>query len=116
MYNDSSDDMSTVRCSFCGKSQDEVRKIVAGPGVFICNECIDLCKDIIDEEFYEEAVQEFEEVPKPNEILAALDEYVIGRERAKKVLSVAVYNHYKRIGHMDMAEKGEVELQKVIFA
>lgn len=112
MYNDSSDDMSTVRCSFCGKSQDEVRKIVAGPGVFICNECIDLCKDIIDEEFYEEAVQEFEEVPKPNEILAALDEYVIGQERAKKVLSVAVYNHYKRIGHMDMAEKGEVELQK----
>lgn len=112
MYNDSSDDMSTVRCSFCGKSQDEVRKIVAGPGVFICNECIDLCKDIIDEEFYEEAVQEFEEVPKPNEILDALDEYVIGQERAKKVLSVAVYNHYKRIGHMDMAEKGEVELQK----
>lgn len=112
MYNDSSDDMSTVRCSFCGKSQDEVRKIVAGPGVFICNECTDLCKDIIDEEFYEEAVQELEEVPKPNEILAALDEYVIGQERAKKVLSVAVYNHYKRIGHMDMAEKGEVELQK----
>ncbi|HCT95587.1 ATP-dependent Clp protease ATP-binding subunit ClpX [Vagococcus sp.] len=112
MYNDSSDDMSTVRCSFCGKSQDEVRKIVAGPGVFICNECIDLCKDIIDEEFYEEAVQEFEEVLKPNEILAALDEYVIGQERAKKVLSVAVYNHYKRIGHMDMVEKGEVELQK----
>lgn len=112
MYDDSLEANSAVRCSFCGKSQEEVRKIVAGPGVYICNECIDLCKDIIDEEIYETAVQEFLEVPKPNEILAFLDEYVIGQERAKKVLSVAVYNHYKRISAMETQEEGDVELQK----
>lgn len=112
MYDDSMDGNSTVRCSFCGKSQDEVRKIVAGPGVYICNECIELCKDIIDEEFHETAAQEFLDVPKPNEILSVLDEYVIGQERAKKVLSVAVYNHYKRVSNMEAHEDDEVELQK----
>ncbi|WP_314060328.1 ATP-dependent Clp protease ATP-binding subunit ClpX [uncultured Vagococcus sp.] len=110
MY-DNTDDNGSVRCSFCGKSQEEVKKIVAGPGVYICNECIDLCKDIIDEEFHEDAVHDFLDVPKPNEILNALDEYVIGQDRAKKVLSVAVYNHYKRVGNMEEAEDG-VELQK----
>lgn len=110
MY-DNTDDNGSVRCSFCGKSQEEVKKIVAGPGVYICNECIDLCKDIIDEEFHEDAVHDFLDVPKPNEILNALDEYVIGQDRAKKVLSVAVYNHYKRVNNLEEVQDG-VELQK----
>ncbi|HJD15807.1 MAG TPA: ATP-dependent Clp protease ATP-binding subunit ClpX [Candidatus Enterococcus stercoripullorum] len=101
----------TVRCSFCGKSQAEVRKIVAGPGVYICNECVELCKDIIDEDFYEEVVREFTDVPKPKEILEVLNEYVIGQDFAKRALSVAVYNHYKRINAMENYED-EVELQK----
>ena len=99
-----------VRCSFCGKAQEEVRKIVAGPGVYICDECIELCKDIIDEEFYEEAVFEFMDVPKPKELLEILNQYVIGQDRAKRALSVAVYNHYKRV-NSEMTED-EVELQK----
>lgn len=101
----------TVRCSFCGKSQAEVRKIVAGPGVYICNECVELCKDIIDEDFYEEMVREFTDVPKPKEILEVLNEYVIGQDFAKRALSVAVYNHYKRINAMESYDD-EVELQK----
>ncbi|EOT43580.1 ATP-dependent Clp protease ATP-binding subunit ClpX [Enterococcus columbae] len=101
----------TVRCSFCGKSQAEVRKVVAGPGVYICNECVDLCKDIIDEGYYEELVQEFTEVPKPKEILEVLNEYVIGQDYAKRALSVAVYNHYKRINAL-VDENDDVELQK----
>ncbi|MEQ3444548.1 ATP-dependent Clp protease ATP-binding subunit ClpX [Enterococcus cecorum] len=101
----------TVRCSFCGKSQDEVRKIVAGPGVYICNECVELCKDIIDEDFYEEVVREFTDVPKPKEILEVLNEYVVGQDFAKRALSVAVYNHYKRINAMESYDD-EVELQK----
>ena len=101
----------TVRCSFCGKSQAEVRKIVAGPGVYICNECVELCKDIIDEDFYEEVVREFTDVPKPKEILEVLNEYVIGQDFAKRALSVAVYNHYKRINAMESYDD-EVELQK----
>ncbi|GCF94491.1 ATP-dependent Clp protease ATP-binding subunit ClpX [Enterococcus florum] len=101
----------TVRCSFCGKTQEEVKKIVAGPGVYICNECIDLCKEIIDEEFHEEAIREFIDVPKPKEILDVLNEYVIGQDRAKRALSVAVYNHYKRVNtERDVSD--EVELQK----
>lgn len=109
MY-DNTNGNETVRCSFCGKSQEEVRKIVAGPGVYICNECIDLCKEIIDEEFLDEEVREFIDVPKPKEILAILNDYVIGQDRAKKALAVAVYNHYKRVN----AESSEddVELQK----
>ena len=101
----------TVWCSFCGKSQDEVRKIVAGPGVYICNECVELCKEIIDEEFYEEVVREFTDVPKPKEILEVLNEYVVGQDFAKRALSVAVYNHYKRINAMESYDD-EVELQK----
>ena len=109
MYDNTSGN-ETVRCSFCGKSQEEVRKIVAGPGVYICNECIDLCKEIIDEEFLDEDVREFIDVPKPKEILAILNEYVIGQDRAKKALSVAVYNHYKRVNAESVED--EVELQK----
>lgn len=100
-----------VSCSFCGKSQEQVKKIVAGPGVYICNECIDLCKEIIDEEFSDAGYGEFLEVPKPQEIRSILNDYVIGQEQAKKSLSVAVYNHYKRINQMGSEEDG-VELQK----
>ena len=100
-----------INCSFCGKSQDQVKKIVAGPGVYICNECIDLCKEIIDEEFSDAGYGEFLEVPKPQEIRAILNDYVIGQEQAKKSLSVAVYNHYKRINQMD-TQDDDVELQK----
>lgn len=99
-----------VSCSFCGKAQNEVRKIVAGPGVYICDECIELCKEIIDEEFYEEAVFEFMDVPKPKELLDILNQYVIGQDRAKRALSVAVYNHYKRV-NVESEDDG-VELQK----
>ncbi|MGX7199894.1 ATP-dependent Clp protease ATP-binding subunit ClpX [Enterococcus nangangensis] len=110
MY-DGNNNNGTVRCSFCGKPQEEVRKIVAGPGVYICNECIDLCKEIIDEEFQDEAVREFTEVPKPLEILKVLNDYVIGQDQAKKALAVAVYNHYKRI-NQNAGESDGVELQK----
>jgi ATP-dependent Clp protease ATP-binding subunit ClpX len=98
-------------CSFCGKSQDEVRKLIAGPTVYICDECIDLCNDIIAEECdHEEALASSSNVPKPAEIKRVLDQYVIGQERAKKILAVAVHNHYKRIDSQMMT--GEVELQK----
>ena len=111
MYDNPSSN-ETVRCSFCGKTQEEVKKIVAGPGVYICNECIDLCKEIIDEEFYEEAVREFTEVPKPLEILEVLNNYVIGQDRAKRSLAVAVYNHYKRVNQQAQENTDDVELQK----
>ncbi|MFW7373437.1 ATP-dependent Clp protease ATP-binding subunit ClpX [Vagococcus fluvialis] len=116
MY-DNTDENNDVRCSFCGKSQDEVKKLVAGPGVYICNECIDLCKEIIDEEIQEEISSDLINVLKPKEILEILNEYVIGQERAKRVLAVAVYNHYKRVQQMALEEEedaiqDEVELQK----
>lgn len=98
-------------CSFCNRTQEEVRKLIAGPSVYICDECIDLCNDIIAEEVdQDEHVVGHSKVPKPKEIKAFLDQYVIGQERAKKVLSVAVHNHYKRIGHK--SGNGEVELAK----
>lgn len=100
----------TLRCSFCGKSQDEVKKLIAGPTVYICDECVELCNDIIVEEWAQEKGEEFRRLPKPKEIKAVLDEYVIGQERAKKTLSVAVHNHYKRINaNLDL---GDIELQK----
>jgi ATP-dependent Clp protease ATP-binding subunit ClpX len=86
-----------VKCSFCGKSQKQVKKLIAGPGVYICDECIELCNDIIEEELAETSEMHFEELPKPREIYDFLNDYVIGQERAKKILSVAVYNHYKRV-------------------
>lgn len=106
------DDGTSIHCSFCGKSSEQVKKIIAGPDVYICNECIDLCKEIIDEEIYSGETVEFGDVPKPQEIQKILSDYVIGQERAKKTLSVAVYNHYKRIGQMDAKGDDEIELQK----
>ena len=106
-----------VRCSFCGKSQESVRKIVAGPGVYICDECVDLCTSIIDAECYEDdevgyTLNELDKIPSPKEIKKILDDYVIGQEEAKKTLSVAVYNHYKRIAHEESEKKDDVEIQK----
>src|SRR6202522_928388 len=100
-----------VKCSFCGKSQKQVKKLIAGPGVYICDECIDLCNDIIEEELSEPTEVRFDELPKPTEIFNFLNDYVIGQERAKKILSVAVYNHYKRVQSGGYAD-AEVELQK----
>jgi ATP-dependent Clp protease ATP-binding subunit ClpX len=100
----------TLYCSFCGKSQHEVRKLIAGPSVFVCNECIDLCNDIIREEVQEKTGAKVENIPIPADIMGTLDEYVIGQTRAKRILSVAVHNHYKRLAHKK--DKGEVELQK----
>ena len=98
------------KCSFCGKSQNEVRKLIAGPTVYICDECIELCNDIIAEEWEEEKSRELRSLPKPAEIKTVLDQYVVGQERAKKILAVAVHNHYKRIEAG--ADAGDVELQK----
>ncbi len=99
-----------LRCSFCGKNRDEVRKLIAGPTVYICDECIDLCNDIIAEEWEEERAEVSSKLPKPAEIKKILDHYVIGQERAKKILSVAVHNHYKRIS--SKPETDDIELQK----
>jgi ATP-dependent Clp protease ATP-binding subunit ClpX len=100
-----------LKCSFCGKSQKQVKKLIAGPGVYICDECIDLCNEIIEEELSETSELKFDELPKPKEIYDFLNDYVIGQDDAKKVLSVAVYNHYKRI-QVGSAASGDVELQK----
>ena len=105
------DEKGQLKCSFCGKTQEQVRKLVAGPGVYICDECIELCNEIIEEEFSEEAEVELKDVPKPKDIRAILDQYVIGQDEAKKSLAVAVYNHYKRI-NMGAAKTDDVELQK----
>src|SRR5881409_1313461 len=103
-------DSDLLKCAFCGKSQKQVKKLIAGPGVYICDECIDLCNEIIEEELSDTAELKLDELPKPIEIYAFLNDYVIGQEQAKKVLSVAVYNHYKRI--QVGAANDEVELQK----
>src|SRR5690349_13253841 len=103
-------DSDLLKCSFCGKSQKQVKKLIAGPGVYICDECIDLCNEIIEEELSETSELKLEELPKPREIYSFLDDYVIGQDNAKKVMAVAVYNHYKRI---QVGQKNdEVELQK----
>src|SRR5690554_2995260 len=104
------DDRGQLKCSFCGKAQEQVKKLIAGPGVYICDECIELCNEIIEEEFTRDHEIELDSIPKPKEIREALDEYVIGQEEAKKALSVAVYNHYKRINSNVFTE--DVELQK----
>ncbi|MCC5795390.1 MAG: ATP-dependent Clp protease ATP-binding subunit ClpX [Chromatiales bacterium] len=107
------DDGKLLYCSFCGKSQHEVRKLIAGPSVFICDECVELCNDIIREELEDRQEQSGAKLPKPHEIKKVLDEYVIGQERAKKILAVAVYNHYKRLeSRAGDAAKSEVELAK----
>jgi len=104
------DEKGQLKCSFCGKNQEQVRKLIAGPEVYICDECIELCNEIIDEELNEEVALDFGNIPKPHEIKAILDQYVIGQEEAKRALSVAVYNHYKRINAENRFE--DVELQK----
>lgn len=104
------DEKGNLKCSFCGKPQEQVRKLVAGPGVYICDECIELCSEIVVEELGIEEEIEFNEIPKPKEILNILGEYVIGQERAKKALAVAVYNHYKRINSNSKID--DVELSK----
>ena len=107
-------DVRQLRCSFCGKTEDQVKKLIEGPGVYICNECVDLCFEIFEDEFYETAPEtgntELESLPKPREIKAFLDDYIVGQESAKKALSVAIYNHYKRIGHN--IDNDDIELQK----
>ncbi len=114
-------DDSRLKCSFCGKSQDQVKKLIAGPEVYICDECVDLCNQILDEEFFENKEKETGDgdnsaeekpIPKPHEIKAYLDQYIVGQDDAKKVLSVAVYNHYKRLKHNKDNDKDSVEIQK----
>jgi ATP-dependent Clp protease ATP-binding subunit ClpX len=107
------DTAELVKCSFCAKSQKLVKKLIAGPGVYICDECIDLCNEIIDEEFTQTPTVGIEELPIPRDIRAFLDDYVVGQDQAKKVLAVAVFNHYRRIRHKSAStRKDEVELQK----
>ncbi len=108
------DSAELVKCSFCGKSQKQVKKLIAGPGVYVCNECIDLCNEIIDEENTEETSASLEKLPNPREIRAFLADYVVGQETAKKVLSVAVFNHYRRIEYKQNAStrRDDIELSK----
>ena len=113
-----------LKCSFCGKTQDQVKKLIAGPDVFICDECVELCNEILDEEFFEakekngekleKSSDDIEEkaIPKPHEIKAYLDQHIVGQDDAKKVLSVAVYNHYKRLKHNKQEDTNGVEIQK----
>ena len=104
------DDKKQLKCSFCGKTQDQVRRLVAGPGVYICDECIELCQEIIEEEFEDATELELKDIPRPKEIKEVLDQYVVGQEEAKRNLSVAVYNHYKRIN--SNTRNDDVEIQK----
>lgn len=106
-----SEDSGLLKCSFCGKPQKQVRKLIAGPGVYVCNECIDLCNEILEEELANTAHDVVEEVPSPREIYAFLNDYVVDQASAKRILSVAVYNHYKRV-HLDDGSEPDVELQK----
>src|SRR5690554_2754528 len=104
------EDKKQLKCSFCGKTQEQVRRLVAGPNVYICDECIELCQEIIDEEFEDTFELEMKELPKPADIKKVLDEYVIKQDRAKRALAVAVYNHYKRINKKTTSD--DIELQK----
>ena len=108
------DDGKLLYCSFCGKSQHEVRKLIAGPSVFVCDECVELCNDIIREELEDKADRARDKLPKPQEIKHVLDEYVIGQDRAKRTLAVAVYNHYKRLQTRGSGPKAkdDVEIAK----
>ncbi|RQD75338.1 MAG: ATP-dependent Clp protease ATP-binding subunit ClpX [Candidatus Syntrophonatronum acetioxidans] len=109
------DDKGQLKCSFCGKTQEQVRKLVAGPGVYICDECIELCNEIIEEELSEDMDLDLVSLPKPTEIKETLDEYVIGQEDAKRSLSVAVYNHYKRVNSDQKAEDIEIQKSNIVL-
>lgn len=106
------DDKQSFTCSFCGKKQEQVRRMIAGPGVYICSDCVDMCKDIIAEELSRDEAEGDGKLPKPKEIMDILNRYVIGQEKAKKILAVAVYNHYKRINMNNNGKDDDVELQK----
>ncbi|MBD5560912.1 MAG: ATP-dependent Clp protease ATP-binding subunit ClpX [Clostridia bacterium] len=112
MYDNYDDGHKGFCCSFCGKNQDQVKKLIAGPGVYICDECVDLCSEIIDEEFEQVRSEGHTELMKPAEIVEVLDQYVVGQEQAKKHLAVAVYNHYKRIGSSELTQDDDTEIQK----
>ncbi|MGM9531448.1 ATP-dependent Clp protease ATP-binding subunit ClpX, partial [Intestinibacter sp.] len=105
------EDKRQLKCSFCGKTQDQVRRLIAGPNVYICDECVELCDEIIQEEMEETLEEDTLSLPKPKEMMEILNDYVIGQERAKKILSVAVYNHYKRI-YSKKANSKDIEIQK----
>ena len=106
------DSNEQLLCSFCGKSQRQVKKLIAGPGVYICDECIDLCNEIIDEELTAPTSFDIDNLPKPKEIYGVLNEYVVGQEGAKRALSVAVYNHYKRVQMTQSSDEGDIELRR----
>ena len=115
------EDDKILKCSFCGKTQDQVKKLIAGPEVYICDECVELCNEILDDEFLDNKEKEIEgtksdkdekSIPKPHEIKAYLDQYIVGQDDAKKVLAVSVYNHYKRLKHNIGEEKNDIEIQK----
>ncbi len=112
MSKDDNEKNDFLKCSFCSKSQPQVKKLIAGPGVYICDECIDLCNEIIDEELKEDKELDFKDLPKPGEIYSVLNDFVVGQEYAKKILSVAVYNHYKRVKYGYDLVKDDIEIQK----
>lgn len=103
-----------LKCSFCAKTQKQVRKLIAGPGVYICDECVELCNEIISEESVKPETEDFESVPKPSKIFEFLNDYIISQAHAKRILSVAVYNHYKRISH-ELSSKNNLGRQAIRF-
>ena len=109
------EEKSQLKCSFCGKLQEQVKRLVAGPGVYICDECVELCNEIIEDELTEEGDLDLKDLPKPREIKAILDQYVIGQEKAKRILSVAVYNHYKRVNHAGKVDEVEFHKSNIVM-
>ena len=114
MYKDFDDGTKQLKCSFCSKTQDQVKRLIAGPGVYICDECVELCKEIIEEDYVAPKAYEDAEIPKPAQIVDALNEYVIGQDKAKKTLAVAVYNHYKRI-NAKLGDDSEIQKSNILM-